>query len=112
MYPEGYARLDRYWYDGSDSIELKPSMSLNLKWDITPQTTLNATVYPDYAQIESDPFSLNLGRYPTYFDERRPFFLEGKDVFRMSDFGEGKGFFNALEIFYSRKVGRSSFGLA
>jgi hypothetical protein len=110
LYPEAYARIDRHWYDTDDSTTFKPSMSLNAKWDITPQTTFNATVYPDFAQIESDPFTLNLGRYPVYFDERRPFFLEGKDVFRMSDFGEGKGFFDALEIFYSRKVGRSMNG--
>jgi len=110
LYPEAYARIDRYWYDAEDSIDFKPSVSLNAKWDISPQTTVNATVYPDFAQIESDPFTLNLGRYPTYLDERRPFFLEGKDVFRMSDFGEGKGFFDALEIFYSRKVGRSMNG--
>jgi hypothetical protein len=110
LYPEAYARVDRYWYAEDDSIDFTPSISLNAKWDITPQTTFNATVYPDFAQIESDPFTLNLGRYPTYLDERRPFFLEGKDVFRMSDFGQGKGFFNVLEIFYSRKVGRSMNG--
>jgi hypothetical protein len=107
LYPEAYVRIDRKWYGVEDTIDLTPSISLNAKWDITPQTTFNTTVYPDFAQIESDPFTLNLDRYPTYFNERRPFFLEGKDVFRMSDFGQGKGFFDALEIFYSRKVGRS-----
>jgi len=110
LYPEGYTRFDRHWYDDEDSLDFKPSMSLNLKWDITPQTTFSATVFPDFAQIESDPFSLNLDRYPTYLDERRPFFLEGKDIFRMSDFGEGKGFFAPLEIFYSRRVGKSMNG--
>jgi hypothetical protein len=110
LYPEGYMRIDRHWYDDEDSLDFKPSMSLNLKWDITPQTTLNATVFPDFAQIESDPFSLNLDQYPTYLDERRPFFLEGKDIFRMSEFGEGQGFFDPLEIFYSRRVGKSMNG--
>jgi hypothetical protein len=107
LYPEGYARFDRHWYGDDDSLDFKPRMSLNIKWDITPQTTLNATAFPDFAQIESDPFSLNLDRYPTYLDERRPFFLEGKDIFRMSDFGEGRGFFDPLEIFYSRRIGKS-----
>jgi hypothetical protein len=115
LYPEGYIRYDRHWYatsEGSavDSIQVKPSLSMNFKWDITSQTTMNATAYPDFAQIESDPFTLNLGRYPTYLSERRPFFLEGKDIFRMSDFGEGKGFFDPLNIFYSRRVGRSMNG--
>jgi len=107
LYPEAYLRIDRQYYDG-DSVETntKPSASLNLKWDVTPQATINATVLPDFAQIESDPFSLNLSRYPTYLDERRPFFLEGQEIFRMADFGD-MGFFDPLEIFYSRRIGKS-----
>lgn len=110
LYPETYVRVDRNWYDTiperSDTIDIKPSVSLNAKWDITPQTTINATVYPDFAQIESDPFTLNLGRYPTYLSERRPFFIEGRDIFHMSSFGDN-GFFQQLELFYSRRVGKS-----
>jgi hypothetical protein len=110
LYPEGYVRFDRRSYAAMDSVseEFKPSPSLNLKWDITPQTTINATILPDFAQIESDPFTVNLSRYPTYLDERRPFFLEGRDIFRMSDLGQdGPEFFYPLEIFYSRKLGKS-----
>lgn len=109
IYPEGYVRNDTYESDDAlDSLweNTDVSASLNLKWDLTPQTTLNATFQPDFAQIESDPFTLNLSRYPTYFDERRPFFLEGMDIFRMPDFG-GWGFFDPLEIFYSRRIGKS-----
>jgi hypothetical protein len=110
LYPETYVRVDRNWYDAEpervDTIDAKPSMSMNAKWDITPQTTFNATVYPDFAQIESDPFTLNLGRYPTYLSERRPFFIEGRDIFRLSSFGD-MGFFQQLELFYSRRIGKS-----
>ncbi len=110
LYPEAYFRVDRkFYYENSqrtDTTKTKPSVSLNLKWDVTPQTTINATVLPDFAQIESDPFSLNLSQYPTYLDERRPFFLEGKEIFRMADFGDW-GFFDPLEIFYSRRIGKS-----
>lgn len=107
LYPEAYLRVDRQYLDGdSAETDWKPSASLNLKWDVTPQATVNATVFPDFAQIESDPFSLNLSRYPTYLDERRPFFLEGQEIFRMADFGD-MGFFDPLEIFYSRRVGKS-----
>ncbi len=107
LYPEAYLRIDRQYHEG-DSVETdwKPSVSLNLKWDVTPQATINAAILPDFAQIESDPFSLNLSRYPTYLDERRPFFLEGQEIFRMADFGD-MGFFDPLEIFYSRRVGKS-----
>jgi hypothetical protein len=107
LYPEAYLRLDRqYLYGDSIDTDTTLSASLNLKWDVTPQATINATILPDFAQIESDPFSLNLSRYPTYLDERRPFFLEGKEIFRMADFGD-MGFFDPLEIFYSRRIGKS-----
>jgi hypothetical protein len=110
LYPEAYLRVDReFYYEDSirtDTTKAKPSVSLNLKWDVTPQATVNATILPDFAQIESDPFSLNLSQYPTYLDERRPFFLEGKEIFRMADFGD-MGFFDPLEIFYSRRIGKS-----
>ncbi len=110
FYPEAYLRVDRHYYTEdtvrTDSTKRKPGLGLNFKWDITPQTTLNATILPDFAQIESDPFSLNLSQYPTYLDERRPFFLEGAEIFRMADFGD-MGFFDPLEIFYSRRIGKS-----
>lgn len=113
LFPEAYVRLDRRYYTDAnsvrtDSTDMKPSASLNFKWDVTTQTTVNATIYPDFAQIESDPFTVNLSRYPTYLAERRPFFLEGRDIFRMSDFGDnGGGFFSPLAVFYSRRVGKS-----
>lgn len=104
VYPEAFARSHQV---GDEPVELMMSGSMNLKWDITPQATLNATAYPDFAQIESDPFQLNLTRYEMLLSERRPFFLEGKEIFRMSDFGEGAGFYTPLHIFYSRRIGKS-----
>ena len=108
--PEGFVRYDQDSTDTSTVFRdvvarLTPSASLNLKWDLTPQTTVNATVLPDFAQIESDPYSFNLSRYPTHFGERRPFFTEGSELFRMS--GLGEGFFSPLEIFYSRRIGKA-----
>ena len=107
LYPEGFVRYDKYQ---GEEDKFKPNASLNFKWDLTPQTTLNATIYPDFAQIESDPFTLNLSRYPTFLNERRPFFLEGQEIFRMSDFGENMNFFEPLNIFYSRRIGKSMNG--
>jgi len=102
IYPEGYVRYDE---DQATRGHFTPRASLNLKWDATPQTTLNATVLPDFAQIESDPYSFNLSRYPTYLSERRPFFVEGSEVFRMSGLGDCP--FTPLNIFYSRRIGRA-----
>uniref|UniRef100_A0A7V0Z475 Hydrolase n=1 Tax=candidate division WOR-3 bacterium TaxID=2052148 RepID=A0A7V0Z475_UNCW3 len=103
VYPEGFVRYD----EADTTVEIKPRASLNLKWDITSQTTLNATTFPDFAQIESDPFTLNLSQYETYLSERRPFFIEGFEIFRMSDFGQGSDFYTPLRIFYSRRIGKS-----
>jgi hypothetical protein len=105
LYPEGYLRYDRDFL--TDTTDTRPSLSLNLKWDLTSQTTLNGTFYPDFAHIESDPFTLNLDQYPVYLQERRPFFIEGADIFRMSDYGSGTAFFQPLNIFYSRRIGKS-----
>jgi len=104
LYPEAFLRYDKY--EGEEGV-YKLRGSLNFKWDLTPEMTVNATAYPDFAQIESDPFELNLERYPVYLDERRPFFLEGNEIFRMSDYGEDFGFFEPLDIFYSRRIGKS-----
>ncbi len=109
FYPEGFLRYDQY---PGEEGEVRPRLSMNFKWDMTPQATLSATAYPDFAQIESDPFTLNLSQYPTYFSERRPFFIEGSDIFRMSSFGEDRGFFQPLNIFYSRRIGKLTDGEA
>lgn len=98
IYPEGIIRYEVI----SDTSTLKPDLSLNLKWDLTPQTTLNATINPDYAQIEADPYTLNLSRYSLRLSEQRPFFIEGNEIFHMS---EGTAY--PLEIYYSRKIGKA-----
>ncbi len=103
LYPEGFLRYEDF---RGKTTARKVKGSLTAKWDLTPQTSINATAYPDFAQIESDPYSVNLSRYPTYLEEQRPFFVEGREIFRFSEF-QGSGFFQPLNIFYSRRVGRS-----
>ena len=80
---------------------------LDLKYGITSNLTLDATINPDFGQVEVDPAVVNLTQYETYFPERRPFFVEGAEIFRygfpgfqlnQSDFGE---------LFYSRRLGRA-----
>ena len=69
---------------------------------------LNATVNPDFGQVEADPSVLNLGAFETFFEERRPFFVEGKGLFTFPvncvvvvDCNTGEG------LFYSRRIGRT-----
>ena len=59
--------------------------------------TLNMTFNPDFGQVELDPSVMNLTTDETFYEEKRPFFLEGSEVF---DFGIG-----GEQIFYSRRIG-------
>lgn len=61
--------------------------------------TLDMTINPDYGQVELDPSVMNLTTYETFYDEKRPFFLEGKYIF---DFGNGTD-----NMFYTRRIGSS-----
>ncbi|HKL89283.1 MAG TPA: DUF5916 domain-containing protein, partial [Salinibacter sp.] len=63
-----------------------------------PNATLNATINPDFGQVESDPAVLNLSAFETFFPEKRPFFVQGSDVF---GFGLGGG----GRLLYTRRIG-------
>ena len=80
----------------------------DLKYRIASNVLLNATINPDFGQVEADPSELNLSAFETFFEERRPFFVEGKGLFTFKvncvvvvDCETGEG------LFYSRRVGRS-----
>ena len=74
---------------------------------VTSNLTLNATINPDFGQVEVDPAVVNLSAFETFFDERRPFFVEGAGYF---SFGGLNCFFcsnvSSLSLFYTRRVGR------
>ena len=80
----------------------------DLKYRVASNLTLDATVNPDFGQVESDPAVLNLTAYESFFDERRPFFVAGRGLFRfdvnctaVNDCSTGEG------LFYSRRIGRT-----
>jgi len=79
---------------------------VDLKYGLTSGLTLDATLNPDFGQVEVDPAVVNLTAYETYYEERRPFFVEGANLFR---FGAGSGgeIFGAPQLFYSRRVGKA-----
>ncbi len=59
----------------------QPSVDIN--WGISPNVTLNATINPDFSQVETDAAQLNVNEtFALYYPERRPFFLENADYFR------------------------------
>ena len=80
----------------------------DLKFGITPNVTLNATINPDFGQVEADPAVLNLGAFETFLGERRPFFVEGTGLyaFRLNCFAVADCATNE-GLFYTRRIGRS-----
>ncbi len=67
----------------------------DLKMGLGPNLTAEATVNPDFGQVDADPAVVNLSAFETFFDERRPFFVEGSRLLR----GNGPNYF------YSRRIG-------
>ena len=78
----------------------------DLKYRIAPNVTLDATINPDFGQVESDPAVLNLSAYESFFDERRPFFVAGRGLFRL-DVNCSAVNCNGENLFYSRRIGRT-----
>ncbi len=64
-----------------DGKKLLGDMGFDVKYALSSNLILNATINPDFGQVELDQPVLNLSPFETFFDERRPFFLEGADLF-------------------------------
>lgn len=78
---------------------------LDSKIGITNNVTLDLTINPDFGQVEADPSEVNLTAYETFFQEKRPFFIEGRSILSMSlMFGDGD--LADENMFYTRRVGR------
>ena len=97
-YAAGEARL-RHDVDPHDPFtdgqEFQGRVGGDLKMGLGPNLTLDATVNPDFGQVEADPAQVNLTAFETVLEERRPFFLEGDRLLR----GMGPRYY------YSRRVG-------
>lgn len=72
---------------------------------VTSDLTLNFTVNPDFGQVEADPSVVNLTAFETYYQERRPFFVEGRNILSFQLMG-GDGDFSSDNLFYTRRIGR------
>jgi hypothetical protein len=93
----------------NDGSEYSPGIGGDLKMSVGSNLKLNATINPDFGQVEIDPAVINLSDVETYFDEKRPFFIEGSTIF---NFGQGGATnywsFNWGDpiFFYSRRIGQ------
>jgi len=85
-------------------------VGLDLKYALGSNLTMNATVNPDFGQVEVDPAVINLTAFETRFQERRPFFVEGADIFQFARGGNCCATGNPPQVLYSRRIGRSPQG--
>lgn len=79
----------------ADPNQYRSRVGSDLKMGLGPSLTLEATVNPDFGQVEADPAEVNLSAFETFFSEQRPFFTEGARLLQ----GNGPGYF------YSRRIG-------
>ena len=93
------ARLARPGQQPAFGRAQRQSVGADAKLGLGPNLTLDAAVNPDFGQVEADPAQLNLTAFEPFFEERRPFFVEGSGVFQ---FGA-----DPTRLFYSRRVGRA-----
>ena len=82
-----------------DGVQIEPG--LDVSWAPSPNLTLNATINPDFSQVESDQAQLDLtSNFALYFPEKRPFFMEGADYFN-----------TPFQVLYTRQIADPDFGL-
>ena len=83
---------------------------LDFRYNIASDLALVGTVNPDFGQVEADQRVLNLSTFETFFPEKRPFFLEGLDLFKTPLRVDINGTYggDAYQIFYSRRIGRGT----
>lgn len=80
------------------------SAGADVRVGLTGGLTLTAALNPDFGQVEADPAVVNLSAVETFLPERRPFFAEGADLFRL---GIPSGALSTEALFYSRRIGRA-----
>jgi len=85
-------------WNGADS---KLDAGLSGKYGITSEVTVDGTINPDFSQVESDAFQVQVNqRYPVFFSEKRPFFMEGLGLFNLAGMGDG----NMRAAVHTRKI--------
>jgi hypothetical protein len=106
--PYSLAKMTRAPVDAANPFYKRTAMSGTLGADlgigITSRLTLTATINPDFGQVEADPSEVNLSGFETFLRERRPFFVEGGDIFQ---YRLGGGLLGEDQLFYSRRIGRA-----
>ncbi|MDH3297713.1 MAG: carbohydrate binding family 9 domain-containing protein [Gemmatimonadota bacterium] len=82
----------------SERSDLIARFGADIKMGVGSGLTFDATFNPDFGQVEADPAEVNLSAFPTFFDERRPFFVENAQLLEAND------------LFFSRRIGARPHG--
>jgi hypothetical protein len=91
-----------------NGLDGRPDFGVSAKYGVTSQVTLDATVNPDFSQVESDAFQVQVNqRFPTFFSEKRPFFMEGIGLFNVAGTG---GDFNMRSAVHTRRIVNPAWG--
>ena len=88
---------------GTDTVSRTGDVGLDVKWGVRADLTLDLTLNTDFAQVEADEQQINLTRFPLFFPEKRPFFLENAQLFEL---GQPR----SIDLFFSRRIGLSAAG--
>ncbi len=107
--PYGVANAETYKREPGNPFADGKDASLNAGVDakigVTNNLTLDLSINPDFGQVEADPSEVNLSAYETFFEEKRPFFIEGANITTFG-IGIGDGGVGNDNLFYSRRIGR------
>ncbi|MFO8173539.1 MAG: DUF5916 domain-containing protein [Longimicrobiales bacterium] len=98
---QGPAEKGDPFFDGSS---LDARAGVELRYGLGAAFTLDATINPDFGQVEADPAVINLSAFETFYQERRPFFVEDARIFDFNLSGHRNN------LFYSRRIGRNPQG--
>jgi hypothetical protein len=86
--------------------DAEPNAGADIRYGLPKGLTLTATINPDFGQVEVDPATVNLSAFETFFPEKRPFFLEGNDVFAFGRLRNHNDY-GGQTFFYTRRIGRA-----
>jgi len=96
--PYGLGQVARNFEEEPSKTEFDAEFGADIKYNITPNMTLDLTYNTDFAQVEVDEQQINLDRFNLFFPEKRPFFLENAGLFSVGSPGE-------VDLFFSRRIG-------
>lgn len=95
----------------ADGFDTKITGGLDGKIGVTNDLVLDFTINPDFGQVEADPSAVNLNGFRIFFNERRPFFIENRNIFEYQLTGSAAGGnYDSDQLFYSRRIGGSPRG--